>query len=124
MAEGGFYLNAPNSFEMNEDTPDDDPSEDLSHTDITQNDPGFSGRSRQETSFFQPEGSQASRWIESYRDSFKNKYGINDKTFDMLKLDLTRRSNKIYFKNLSLTFDDGRTLYALNSVQVLLSSKT
>jgi len=66
MAEGGFDPNDPNSFEMNEDIvlPDDDPSEDLSHIDITQNDPGFSGGSQQETSFITPNGSQESRWIE------------------------------------------------------------
>jgi len=104
---------------MNEDIvlPDDDLSDDLPHIDITHNDPGFSGGSQQETSFITPEGSQASRWIESYRYSFKSKYGIDDNTFDTLRLNLNRRGNKIYFKNLSLSFDDGRKLYSLNSLK-------
>jgi len=55
MAEGGFDPNDPNVLEMNEDVipPDDE--------DITQNDPGFSGESQQETSFTTLEGSQESR---------------------------------------------------------------
>jgi len=119
MAEGGCDPNDPNSFEMNEEVvpPDDDPSEDLSTIDLTQNYPGFSGGSQQETSFFHPEGSQASRWIEAYRDSFKSKYKIDDKTFDALRLDLSRRGNTIYFRHLSLTYDDGQKLYSLNSLK-------
>jgi len=75
MAEGGFDPNDPNSFEMNKDTQDDDPSEDLSTIDITQNDPGFSGGSQQETSFITTEASQASRWIKSFKDSLSQSMG-------------------------------------------------
>jgi len=32
-------------------------------------------------------------------------------------LDLKRRCNKTYFKNVSLTFDDGQKLYAINSLK-------
>jgi len=69
MAEGGFYPIDPNSFEMNEDTPYDDPSED---TPLIDNDTEFSQPegSQQETSFIAPEGSQVSRFIESYRSIF------------------------------------------------------
>jgi len=71
MAEGGFD---PNNFEMNEDVipPDDDTSEDLSPTDITQNDPEFSppAGGQQETSFITPKGSQASRWIDIIQRQF------------------------------------------------------
>jgi len=64
MEEGGFDPVDHTSIEMNEDMiPSDDyPSEDLSSIDVTQNDPGFSGGSQQETSFITPE---ESRWIES-----------------------------------------------------------
>jgi len=120
MAEGGFDPNDPNSFEMNEDIvpPDDDSSENLSIIDVSQNNPEFSPPegSQQETSFITPEGSQESRWIESYRDSFKSKYEIDDKTFYALRLYLRRKGNKIYFQ-LSLSFDDGRKLYSLNSLK-------
>jgi len=97
MADGGFDPNDPNSFQMNEYVvpPDDDPSEDLSHTAITQNDHGFSGGSQQETSFLTPKGSQESRWIEIYRDMFKNKYGIDDQAFNVLRLDLERRGGNL-----------------------------
>jgi len=83
MAEGGFDPNDPNSFEMNEDTPDDDPSEDLSLIDVSQNNPEFSTPegSRQETSFSTPVESML---IESYRDKFKKMYRINDETFNKL----------------------------------------
>jgi len=111
MAEGGFDPNDPNVFEMNEDVipPDDE--------DITQNDPGFSGESQQETSFNTPEGSQASRWIELYRASFKSKYRIGDNTFDVLRLNLTQRGCKLYYKDAQINRKDGEGLYALTSIK-------
>jgi len=36
----------------------------------------------------------------------------------MLRLDLKRKGSNVYFKNLSLPFDDRRKLYPLNSLKI------
>jgi len=126
MAERGFDPVDPNTFEMNDVQPDDndpykyapqdddpiddddqDPLSNPSLTDITQN----------ETSFITPEWSQASSWVESYRDSFKNNYGIDDKTFDVLRLNLNRKDGNIYYKTSQINRKDGNWLYALASIK-------
>jgi len=121
MAEGGFDPNDPNSFEVNEDIvlPDDDSSEDFSHIDVNQNNPEFSppAGSRQETSFITLKGSPAPRWIVSYRDSFKSKYGIDNNTFDTLRLNLNQRDGNLYYKNVQINRKDGKGLYSVNSIK-------
>jgi len=119
MAEGGFD---PDDFEMTilpsgVDPLDDDPSEDLLTIDITQNDPGFSVGSQQETSFITPEASQASWWIELYRASFKSKYGIDDNIFNTLRLDLERRGGNLYYEDVQINRKDGKGFYALASIK-------
>jgi len=119
MAEGGFDPNDPNGFETNEDTPYDDPSNDIPLTDITKNDTEFPQPegSQKETSFITPKGSQASRFIESYRCMFKNKYGIDDKTFGVLRLDLELRGSNLYYEDAQIMRKDGKGLYSLGSIK-------
>jgi len=116
MADGGLDPVDPNSFEMNEDTPDDDPSEDIP---LTDNDTEFSQPegSQQETSFTTPEVSQESRWIELYRDRFNSKYGIDDQTFTELRLDLKLRGGNLYYKDAQIMCKGGKGLYALSGIK-------
>jgi len=52
----------------------------------------------------------------NHTDLFSH-YGINDKTFDVLRLDLNLRGNKLYYKNLSLTYGAKGKLYSINSIK-------
>jgi len=99
----------PNAFEMNEDVipPDDEDTLLTPSADITQN----------ETSFTTPESSQENQLIDSYRDSFKSKYGIDEGTFDTLRLNLKFRGNKLYYEDAQITRKDGKGLYALSSIK-------
>jgi len=113
MAEGGFDPNDPNVFEMIKDVipPVDE--------DITQNDSEFSQPegSQQESSFIIPEGSQESKWIENHRDDFKSKYKIDDNTFDVLRTNLRREGDNIYYRDTRISFNKGGTLLELNSIK-------
>jgi len=99
MEEGGFD---PGEMEMNEIPQDDDdeqygPTDDSIDEDydgdITQNNPRFSlpEGSQQETSLTKPKTILENQLIESYRDSFKSKYKIDDETFDIVRMNLEFR---------------------------------
>jgi len=91
---------------------DDDPSEDLSPIDITQNYPGFSVGSQQESSFSTPVESML---VESYRDKLKKMYRINDETFNELIPNLRMIDNKLYY--------EGRDRHG-NPVNILIEDKS
>jgi len=110
MAEGGFYPNYPNSFEMNDVTPDDDDQPLLNPSrDITEN----------STSFTIPESSQESEWIESNRERFKGPYHIDDETFDVLKLNLRRGDDKIDGEDPKMIYYRDALIISKRSVNLL-----
>jgi len=86
----------PEEMEMNVIPPDNNPIDD-----ITQNDPGFSGESQQETNFTTPEWDINRTRIDMYREKFMTTYGIDDATFNLLKEDLVFKDKKIYYKSKS-----------------------
>jgi len=57
------------------------------------------GITQHTTDFTEPKSSQELELIRSYKDTFKSWYGIDDKTFDVLRMNLSRRGNELYFKS-------------------------
>jgi len=94
----------PGEMEMNAIPPDDDDERYAPQDDDPVDDEDAytypSNITKNETSFTIPRISQESRLIEQYRNDFKSKYEIDDETFDVLRMNLERKGNKIYITNM------------------------